>query len=205
MSKQKIINQIYQKLSNSIVNNGYASMVVSGGRSPVNLFNKLSHLELSWEKIKIILVDDRLVDSQSEDSNEKLLQRYLLCNNAKEAEYISLKNETSKALSVANKIDIAILGFGNDGHFASLFPEYLNDDAFFSEQAKPAILKTKKIGSPHVERITMNFSMILRADQIYILASTKEKIEVLESAKTNTSLPLFYLINNNKICYEVVS
>ena len=180
-------------------------MIVCGGRSPVNLFNKLSHLELPWEKIKIILVDDRLVDSESEDSNESLLYKHLLCNNAKDAEYISLKNEASKVLSIADKFDIAILGFGNDGHFASLFPDYLNEDKYFSEQAEPNILKTKKMGSPNVERVTMNLSMILKTDQTYMLASTQEKMDILQSAKNNPSLPLFYLINNKNIVCEIIN
>lgn len=205
VKEEKAINQIYEKLNNSINSKGYGSMIVCGGRSPVNLFNKLSHLELQWQKIKIILVDDRLVDSESQDSNESLLYKHLLCNNAIDAEYISLKNEASKVLSIADKFDIAILGFGDDGHFASLFPDYLNKDKYFSEKAAPNILKTKKMGSPHVERVTMNLSMILRSDQTYILASTQEKMDILDSAKTNASLPLFYLINNKNIVFDIVT
>ena len=205
MKEETATNQIYQKLSNSVNSKGYGSMIVCGGRSPVNLFNKLSHLELPWEKIKIVLVDDRLVDSESEDSNESLLHKHLLCNNAIDAEYISLKNEASKVLSIADKFDIAILGFGNDGHFASLFPDYLNEDKYFSEEAEPNILKTKKMGSPNVERVTMNLSMILRTDQTYLLASTQEKMDILDSAKTNASLPLFYLINNKNIVFDIVA
>lgn len=205
VKEEKAINQIYQKLSNSINAKGYGSMIVCGGRSPVNLFNKLSHLELPWEKIKIILVDDRLVDSESEDSNENLLYQHLLCNNAIGAEYISLKNEASKILSIPDKFDIGILGFGDDGHFASLFPDYLNKEKYFSEKAEPTILKTKKMGSPLVERVTMNLSMVLRANQIYLLASTQEKMDILQSAKNNPSLPLFYLINNKNIVCEIIN
>lgn len=204
MKTKKITKQIYQNLNNSIREKGAASIIVCGGRSPIPLFKKLSCLDLLWEKITVILVDDRLVHSASSESNERLLKEHLLCNAAKHANYISLKNETNKVLQFATQFDIAILGFGLDGHFASLFPEYINKEEFFSEAAQPNVMRIKKIGSPCVERITMNLSMILRVDQIYFLASSQEKIDILESAQTNPSLPLFYLLNNKNISYEIV-
>ena len=50
------------------------------------------------------------------------------------------------------------LGYGLDGHFASLFPEYLNDDNFFSINRNCKILKTVPLGNPCVERLTLNMS-----------------------------------------------
>jgi|TARA_B110000263_G_scaffold136053_1_gene118056 6-phosphogluconolactonase len=204
LKTSKITNQIYQRLNNSINEKGSASIIVCGGRSPIPLFKELSHLDLAWKKVRVILVDDRLVSSTSPESNERLLKNHLLCNAAKHATYISLKNETKKVLQVATEFDIAILGFGLDGHFASLFPDYIQHEDFFSETAEPKVLYTKKIGSPSVERATMNLSMILRSNKIYVLAGSQEKQDILELAKTDPSLPLFYLLNSTNISYEII-
>ena len=204
MKTKKITKQIYQNLNNSIREKGAASIIVCGGRSPIPLFKKLSCLDLLWEKITVILVDDRLVHSASSESNERLLKEHLLCNAAKHANYISLKNETNKVLQCATQFDIAILGFGLDGHFASLFPDYIQHEDFFSETAEPKVLYVEKIGSPSVERATMNLSMILRSNKIYVLAGSQEKQDILELAKTDPSLPLFYLLNSTNISYEII-
>jgi len=196
--------QIYQGLNNSIKEKGHASIIVCGGRSPIPLFEELSRLDLVWKKVNVMLVDDRLVSSTSPESNERLLKDHLLRNVAKHANYISLKDETKEVLRLSTAFDIAILGFGPDGHFASLFPDYMQDEDFFSETAEPKVLYTKKIGSPPIERVTMNLSMILRAKKIYVLAGSQEKQDILELAKTDTSLPLFYLLNGTNISYEVI-
>ena len=204
MKTSKIAHQIYQSLNNSINEKGRASIIVCGGRSPIPLFKELSRLDLVWKKVNVMLVDDRLVSSSSPDSNERLLKDYLLCNFAKHANYISLKDETKEVLRLSAAFDIAILGFGLDGHFASLFPDYMGHEDFFSETAQPKVLYTKKMGSPSVERVTMNLSMILRANKIYVLAGSQEKQDILELAKTDVSLPLFPLLNSTNISYEVI-
>jgi len=203
VKEEKAINQIYQKLSNSVNTKGYGSMIVCGGRSPVTLFKKLSYLELPWEKIKIILVDDRLVDSESEDSNESLLYKYLLCNNAIDAEYISLKNEASRVLSIADKFDIAILGFGNDGHFASLFPSQLNHrNAFDVNTAPDFIISDQPLGSPSYKRISMNLSMLLNTKRCILLVPNKDKRIIVDQAYVDNKIPLHFLLTQDKIMVE---
>jgi 6-phosphogluconolactonase len=60
---------IYLALLDGINNNGYASFIVSGGSSPIKIFNELSESNLNWSKVYISLVDDRSVSSKHIDSN----------------------------------------------------------------------------------------------------------------------------------------
>ena len=74
---------ISDKLKESINKFGTASLVVPGGSSPIKIFKDLSQIELAWSKVQITLVDDRLVDPQNENSNQKLLSEYFLLTKLK--------------------------------------------------------------------------------------------------------------------------
>ena len=68
--EDKLCQEIKQKLSAAIHQHGTARILVSGGSTPRDLFNKLSKVDIKWENVTIGLVDDRFVDSIDEKSNE---------------------------------------------------------------------------------------------------------------------------------------
>ena len=120
-------------LSESISKNGSATLFVSGGSTPAPLYEALSKSELAWKKIKVALVDERWVDQQHSASNEALVKRSLLINNAKAATFIGMKTADEHAdkgqveaetryRALPQPFTVAIVGMGNDGHTASLFP-----------------------------------------------------------------------------------
>ena len=113
---------IHNILSEAIIKNDFASFIVSGGSSPISIFQDLNNSDLDWSKIKISLVDDRFVDKSHDDSNEKLLHDHLLINNAVIANFVSLKSNFEDVLKINKPFDLMLLGMGEDAHFASLFP-----------------------------------------------------------------------------------
>ena len=86
----KLAKSIAQSLDAEIEQNGNASLVLSGGQSPIQIFHHLNEIDLEWSKVNILLGDDRVVDKDHHDSNEKLIKDHLLINKAKRANYISL-------------------------------------------------------------------------------------------------------------------
>src|ERR1700686_142786 len=74
--------QIIAALEDGMRRGGSASLVVSGGRSPVALFEKLSNAVLDWHRVWIALTDERWVKTTSSDSNEYLVREHLLRNAA---------------------------------------------------------------------------------------------------------------------------
>jgi 6-phosphogluconolactonase len=73
---------ISHSLSDAIDAKGFASLVVSGGSSPLPLYNMLSMTDIDWSKVFIYLGDDRVVESNHKDSNEHLIKTQLMINNA---------------------------------------------------------------------------------------------------------------------------
>ena len=73
-----IVRLISDNLKSAIKKTGVASLVVSGGSSPIKIFEELSEIDLPWSKVQITLVDDRLVDAKDINSNQKLLLDHCL-------------------------------------------------------------------------------------------------------------------------------
>ena len=197
--------KIYEALKASVDQKKSASFIVSGGSSPIKIFNELSNSDLEWDKVNIALVDERRVETSHNDSNENMLRKQLLINNAAKANYISLLDEPKKVLAIKKPFDVVLLGIGEDGHFASLFTDHIvNNPMDVDHKIRPNIIYTKPMGDPLYERVSMNLSMILRASKIFLLVSNERKLNVLEKSVTDNSFPVFYLLNQNKVNIEIL-
>tara|TARA_B100001741_G_scaffold48916_1_gene36877 strand:- start:121 stop:735 length:615 start_codon:yes stop_codon:yes gene_type:complete len=191
-----IVKLISDKLSFSITKTGTSSLLVSGGTSLLNTFEELSKIDICWSKVQVTIIDDRLVDSKNINSNQKLIKDKLLINNAKKANFYPLTEDLIKKNIFKLPFDITLMGMGEDGHFASLFPEMINDYKSLNAKADYKIFKTKRLGNPAIPRITMNLSLILNSRIIILLVKGKIKQEILSKAIHDDSYPIHYLLNN---------
>src|SRR5580698_846793 len=123
---QTLAAQIAATLSTAVAARGVASLVVSGGNSPVKLFAALSKKPLDWSRICVALADERWVDVNDAGSNERLVRSELLQHQAASARFLGLKNGAPTpdigAVSawetfarVPRPFDTVILGMGDDG------------------------------------------------------------------------------------------
>lgn len=129
---EALAGKVVEQLRDAIERQGVATLVVSGGRSPVTFFQCLARQTLDWSRVVITLADERWVPVEHVDSNAGLLKRYLLVGAVAKARFISLYQTTAsqeEAAEAADRllaelppIDVLILGMGDDGHTASLFP-----------------------------------------------------------------------------------
>ena len=191
-----VIELITKNLSSSINKYQNASIAVPGGTSPIKIFNELSKQKLDWSKVQITLVDDRLVDPDNDHSNQKLINDYLLKNEAKKSKFIPLNKNLNKGDNFKFPLDVCLLGIGNDGHFASLFPNMINNTNMLDPNSKSSIDEVKANGNPFVPRISMNLPLILSSNLIILLIKGKLKQEVLREAYNNKNIPLYYLLKH---------
>ena len=199
----KIATSIASTLEESVLKKGYATLLVSGGKSPVEIFSHLNQMLIPWSKVTIILGDDRMLDLDSSDSNDKLIRENLIINNAGSAKYLSLIDPSVTPSKLIFPFDVSLLGMGLDGHFASLFPELLANTSLFEVDAPHEIYLSKNaLGDPSHKRITMNLSMLLDSVRCILLVSSKSKREVLDQAIGDSRLPVYHLINQNKVKIE---
>jgi 6-phosphogluconolactonase len=184
-----LLSDITSLIEKTLTENNKASIALSGGSSPLALYEALSEKDIDWSKVTVTLIDDRLVPADHQDSNQRLIKQTFLQNKAAKVRFISLNDWSQDQIP-----DIGILGMGADGHFASLFPQMMNDDMAFDHMAKPAILTTPPMGSPKHPRITMNLAMILAIPDRVLMVIGDEKIAVLDAALTGTELPITRLL-----------
>ena len=191
-----VIELITKNLSSSINKYQNASIAVPGGTSPIKIFNELSKQKLDWSKVQITLVDDRLVDPDNDHSNQKLINDYLLKNDAKKSKFFPLNKNLINDDNFKFPLDVCLLGIGNDGHFASLFPNMINNTNMLDPKSKSSIDEVKANGNPFVPRISMNLPLILSSNLIILLIKGKLKQEVLREAYNNKNIPLYYLLKH---------
>ena len=202
-STDKLSKSIAKTLNESIELSGKASLVVCGGNSPLPIYQKLSLADLDWNKVSIYLGDDRLLLSDHIDSNENLLRKNLLINNAKSAKFHPLVQPRIDIKNIILPFDIVLLGLGLDGHFASLFPEQVKLRSAFSIDAEPNFVCSDiPLGSPSYKRISMNLALLLNTKRCILLVTNSDKRLVVEKASTNNKMPLYFLINQDKTKLE---
>ncbi|MFT3905654.1 MAG: 6-phosphogluconolactonase [Steroidobacteraceae bacterium] len=188
---ESLTTDLSECLGDALRGGNTASLLVSGGRTPAALFDRLSRLPLDWPQVRIGLVDERCVPADSDDSNEKLVRTRLLRDQATGAHFVPMMNAAAPAERAATAwqalqalrrpFDVVMLGMGDDGHTASWFPGSAALPAALDPHAAPGCLDVLPLAAPH-ERLTINFSAALQTHQLIILINGERKWQVYQQA-----------------------
>jgi 6-phosphogluconolactonase len=198
-------------LRDSIRSRGRASLVVSGGATPVALFEVLSGADLTWEKVVISLADERWVDPGNSDSNEHLVRTHLLKNKAAAARFIGLKTpdgtaeagETVCAMRIRRipvPFDLLILGMGDDGHTASLFPGAAALPGALNMTSDRICMAVSPPAAAH-DRMTLTLPALLNSRRIFVHIVGEKKRQVYEIAIAGESpeeMPIRAILGQKK-------
>ncbi|AAY36175.1 6-phosphogluconolactonase [Pseudomonas syringae] len=192
-----LAEKVAERLKQAISENGLATLVVSGGRSPVAFFQSLATQPLEWSKVVISLADERFVPTEHADSNAGLLQRHLLQGPVAKARFLGLYSVASsveeaaqaadQALAELPPIDVLILGMGDDGHTASLFPNSPNLSEALDLQGERRCLPMLAPSVPH-QRLTLTRRLLASARSPILSVSGQAKLDTLRAALAGDDL-----------------
>lgn len=169
-----------------------ASLVVSGGSTPLPFFKALREKTLDWARIDVLLADERWVPEDDAASNTRLVKENLLQGPAAEANYLSLKQPgdtpadglagVEQALAeLPLPLDVLILGMGSDGHTASLFPDAPElNEALDTDSTVIVVPMTPP--SQAQKRITLTLRALRRAGFTALHLKGDDKLETLKTA-----------------------
>jgi 6-phosphogluconolactonase len=191
--------------------------VVSGGNSPKQLFQVLRTRPLDWSPVCVALADERWVEPTDAGSNEKLVRDNLLRDGAAAARFTGLKNSAASpdlgAVSawetfarVPRPFDVTVLGMGDDGHTASLFPRSPNLHAALDPSAAPGCVGMRAPTEPHA-RLSLNLSALLHSRLVYILIIGAAKLETFTAASGSgpvEDMPVRAVLRQDRTPVEVV-
>jgi len=210
-----LAEQISAILAKAVKQRGQAYLVVSGGKTPVELFKILAQSKIDWEKVIITLADERCVAMDNNDRNERLVKNFLLQHEAQKARFLSLYDENTGIteniqkltgdLSTLPTFDAVILGMGEDGHTASLFPcsdelsDGLDDNA-----ADVLLINPQK--APY-QRVSLSKRRLLDSHHVFLHLVGQKKRIVFNQALSERDpmlMPVSAFLNNDKANVQVM-
>lgn len=210
---KKVYNAIAKEIIKLTLNSTQEAfdIALSGGNSPKGLFKKISQKyadQIPWERIHFWWGDERCVAPTDEQSNYKMTVDYLLSNilipeenihrikgeSKPEEEAIRYSKDLEETLNSRGKdpvFDLIILGLGDDGHTASIFPDQLE---LFEHEQSCAVAQHPLTGQ---KRITITGNVLNNANQIFFLVTGENKAvrvsEIMNDSEAAKLLPAYYI------------
>ena len=208
-----IAAHIASTLRSAIAARGQASLAVSGGKSPIPMFEALREQDLDWSQVTVVLVDERVVPRDHADSNTALVARHLLQGKAAAARFLLFFRElaptfnaevldalvidaSERIAALPWPLDVAVLGMGEDAHTASLFPGAPGYARAIATDQRLAWVVPDT--APHA-RLTFTLSALLAARELVLSIAGGSKLAVYRKAaeKADESLPISLVLNQS--------
>ena len=173
-----------------------AWIALPGGRSPRVLFSALFDLDLPWPRVTIVPTDERCVPREHKASNEGMIAASLAGRPAAAARVLSLLTTASlpedgmpvlldRLSEIPLLFDAVVLGMGEDGHVASIFPEA----PLGAGAAEPPCLTAEAPIEPQ-RRISLSLGRLLATRALYVFCGGANKLRVLDAVNADPELPL---------------
>ncbi|MFN5149367.1 MAG: 6-phosphogluconolactonase [Flavobacteriia bacterium] len=168
----------------TVEKDGGCSILLSGGSTPRPVYERIGRSLETMNAIKWGLIDDRFVGAESDYSNERMIRETLgekadiagLVSDLKDRR-LNRQKAVERYGQFFMKTNISILGMGQDGHTASIFP---------GDKASEDLRESNKVGIENTiapfypeERITCSPQMICNSEKIYLVITGKDKLDIL--------------------------
>lgn len=173
---------------------GYFSIVLAGGSTPRELYLQLRHISTDWRYWHIYFSDERYLPAGDPQRNDTMAARVWL-------DHVPIPSAHMHAVPAAGNVtlaaayyaavleqapgfDLALLGLGEDGHTASLFPGDLTDCS--STELAIAITNAPK---PPPQRVSMSPACLSKATAVWFVVTGDSKRQALQEWLAGAQLP----------------
>ena len=204
--EEQLAADIISVIKSAVHQYGDARILLSGGSTPIGLYAKLAASISDWTKVKIGLVDERFVPLNHPSNNEKMIRTQFGASNP---EIISMVPDSSNRLNnlslveenyapFKERIDFCLLGMGEDGHTASLFPTDSNSEANLQSDFI-GFVNTQAPVEP-TNRISCSKALLLKSTHLAVMLIGENKLTVFNQAK-EAKFPISYFTSKLIVYY----
>jgi 6-phosphogluconolactonase len=213
----EVAGDIATRLAAAITARGEAGLFVSGGHSPAALFEQLRTQAIEWSRVSIALVDERWVEPTDPASNERFVREGLTRDRAAAARFVGLKNPAPSpdqgaaaawqaVTQIPRPADVTVLGMGDDGHMASLFPGSPNLGRALDLEAPEGCIGMWSSIAPHA-RLSLNLRALLNSRRIFIFLLGEAKLRTYAAVcgpGPVEEMPVRAVLRQQRVPVEVV-
>ena len=199
---QAAVKRILQAADEAIIKNGSFLVVLAGGSTPKSVYQLLSQEKADWANWHVYHNDDRCLPVDHAERNSKMARDVWLNLVAipqnqihdipTELGNVEGAKAYAKTLNGVRAFDLVILGLGEDGHTASLFPNQVVDN---SADAVPVFDAPK----PPAERVTMSQNRLNNTHEVLFLVTGAGKQEAVDNWRKGVKIPATLIAPKNGV------
>ena len=194
---QSAVHRILAKAQEAISHRGIFKLVLAGGTTPKRIYEILAEQQQQWSKWHLFIGDERCLDINDPERNSLMIKQtwldkidlppHFLEENFHpiKAELGPEKGAEDYAETIKSFIpfDLTLLGMGEDGHTASLFPGQQHNE----NEITHAVYDSPK---PPPERVTMSKQTLAHSEQVMILITGSGKKEAVQKWQAGEVIPI---------------
>lgn len=194
---QAAANYLQKLMETFLADNRVCHIALPGGSTPARCLELLATKDLAWENIHFYLGDERCLPVGDKNRNDTMLRDKLWSRISIPADNIHTiaaeegaelaASRYSELLQMIGRLDIVVLGMGEDGHTASLFP---NNAALDDNRAAVPVYAAPK---PPPERVSLGLHTLRAAALRVALVTGAGKRAVIQQVKSGSTLPIAQL------------
>jgi 6-phosphogluconolactonase len=199
---QAAYQQIISAAEHAIAKHGVFKLVLAGGSTPEKVYRLLAKADADWSNWYIYYGDERCLPTDHADRNSLMAtQAFLEKVTIPDAQIFTIPAELGpeqaakkyqQIVASALPFDMVLLGMGEDGHTASLFPGHQHQE---NEMAH-AVYNSPK---PPPERVTISAKALSNTQQLIFLITGANKQEAVKNWRSGQDLPVATIVPENPI------
>jgi 6-phosphogluconolactonase len=212
---RKLAADVVASLQRRLAAGGETSLVVSGGRTPAPFLRELGRQPLDWARVHVTLADERCVPTSDAASNLRMVRDAFAGTGAAQARLLELDATAADAAAhwsaavaaMPRPFAAVVLGMGDDGHFASLFPGMPGLAAALAAvaPAAPAVVPGLAPVEPSA-RLSLTLATLLDTDLLALHVTGPSKLATLQRASQPGSaleMPVRALLEQRRAKLEI--
>jgi 6-phosphogluconolactonase len=188
-----VLKKIIISAEKAIAAKGNFKIVLAGGSTPEKIYQQLASTKTDWSKWMIYYGDERCLSAEDKERNSIMATNALLSKvDIPKANIFTMPTELGAveaakkyrdAIANVEQFDLVLLGMGEDGHTASLFPGHLHDN----EEAVHEVYNSPK---PPSDRISLSAKTLANTRELFFIVTGESKQDPVKQWKQGSNLPV---------------